>query len=154
MQRKKRRLRSPIQQTKRTDMQSYSLQRPLCFFSLATRSAYGRLCVVRSFGAVYNVRGWPAGQLLATDSSKIRKQRNAINRHTTTFLPVLNSLVGDTHLPSHISDGVKLGNSVFEGLVHFLCAFDESEFILAQATLVAQVSFQLPQANLVGIFQL
>jgi hypothetical protein len=110
------------------------------------------LRIIGSGIAVSHILGRPTGQKFTADASEFGQPGDAIQRHATSLLPVLNRLIADAHLPSHVGDGVKLCDGVFECLVHGPYAIDEFETIVAQETLVTQVKVQLPQGMLAGIF--
>jgi hypothetical protein len=122
------------------------------FFCTATRAASRILRIISGLISLRRVDRRPASEILAAYASKFGELRDTIQRHASALLPILNGLVADAHLPSHVGDGVKLGNGVFESLVHFPCAFDQREAMLAQEPLVTQVKIQLPQVSLAGIF--
>lgn len=94
----------------------------------------------------------PPHQLVAADLGNLGQKRDSRSRDGAALFPVLNGLVADTHLPSHISQGIEVSEGSFECWVHVSCFVDEFETIVAQEALVAQVEIQLPQGLLAGIF--
>jgi hypothetical protein len=113
-------------------------------------STTGRgLHIITGFSSIDDIAGRPANQIFATLTSEFGEQNTAISRHPSTPDPVLNRLVRNPHLPSHVGNGVEFRDGSLEcgvllhGLGQRLLSLKP---ILAQATLVAQVTFQLPQA--------
>jgi len=103
----------------------------------AACAAHWWLNVVAGFRAIDDIAGRPADQLFAVLASQLGEQNASVGRDAAALDPILNRLVRDAHLPRHIGNGVELGDGSLECRV--LLA------ILAQAWLVPQETFQLPQ---------
>lgn len=118
-------------------------------FLAATRATDRRLHVVARLGAVNDIAGRPADKFFSILSGQFREQNAAISRDTTSLDPILNRLVRDPHLARHVGNGVELRDGSLECRVLLAHGFYQRllnlKTILAQATLVPQETFQLPQ---------
>lgn len=119
------------------------------------RATDRRLCIIGCLRTFGYIAGLPANQIFAVFAGQFGEPGAAVSRYATALAPVLDSLVGDFHLPRHLSDGTKLLDGSFKCFVHGSCL---NELVLkptlAQAPLVAQETFQLPQAFPVVILPL
>jgi hypothetical protein len=126
-----------------------ALRNHLGEFFAAACAADRWLNVVAGFRAIDDIAGWPADQLFAVLTSQLGEQNASVSRDAAALDPILNRLVRDAHLPRHIGNGVELGDGSLECrvlLAHGLCqGLLNLKPILAQAWLVPQETFQLPQ---------
>jgi hypothetical protein len=127
-----------------------SLSNHLGKLLIATHATDRRLYVIARLGAVNDIAGRPAYKVFSILSGQLGEQNAAISRYTASLDPILNRLVRDAHLPRHVGNGVELRDGSLECrvlLAHGFCQrLLNLKTILAQASLVPQVTFQLPQA--------
>lgn len=114
-----------------------------------------RLGVIGCSSAINNVLGRPAHQILAALAGQFRQLRASIGRNLPGLLPLLDRLIGHTHLSRHFGKRGEVFNGSFEcGVVHISHAVRLFKASIAQDCLVAQEILGLQQGFLVGIFQL
>ncbi len=118
-------------------------------FFIADRAAYRRLNVIACYSSFDDISRCPPDKLFAAFSAQIGKKLATISRNTASLDPVLDSLIGNTHLPRHVGNRVEFRDGSLECwvLLHGSCQrLLNLKTILAQAPLVSQETFQLPQA--------
>lgn len=123
---------------------------------IVTAADWG-LSIVTSLQALDDVARRPADKFFTAFAGEFGEEYAAISWNAAALDPVLDGLIGDAHLPRHVGNGLEFRDGSLECwvLLHGSCQrLLNLKTILAQAPLVAQETFQLPQGLPVEILPL